>query len=93
MLGGEGPREPDFAYDIVRKHSLMIYTDLIKYNLVGDKRAALLRCFPCISKFTFGDIITAGKYMNYQTISNLQFRPLLKKSLCSIHIDLRHTSG
>ena len=31
--------------------------------------------------------------MNHQTFSNLQFRPLLKKSFQSIHIDLRKTSG
>ena len=31
--------------------------------------------------------------MNYQTFSNLQFRPLLKNSFQSIHIDLRDTSG
>ena len=31
--------------------------------------------------------------MNYQTFSNLQFRPLLKNSVHGIHIDLRDTSG
>ena len=31
--------------------------------------------------------------MNYQTFSNLQFRPLLKNSFHSIHIDLRDASG
>ena len=31
--------------------------------------------------------------MNYQTISNLQFRPLLKISFQIGHIDLRDTSG
>ena len=31
--------------------------------------------------------------MNYQTFSNLQFRPLLKNSFHSIHIDLRDTNG
>ena len=31
--------------------------------------------------------------MNYQTFSNLQFRPLLKNSFHSIHNDLRDTIG
>ena len=31
--------------------------------------------------------------MNYHTFSNRQFRPLLKNSFHSIHIDLRDTSG
>ena len=93
MLRGKGPHKPEFAYDSVRIHSLMIYTDLIEYNIVGDTKAPLRRCFPFISKLKSGDIITTGQYMNYQTFSNLQFRPLLKNSFHSIHIDLRDTRG
>ena len=92
MLRGKGPHKPEFAYDIVRIHSLIIYTDLIEYNIVGDTKAPLLRCFPFISKVNSGDIITTGQYMNYHTFSNLQFRPLLKNFFHSIHIDLRDTS-
>ena len=93
MLRGKGPHKPDFAYDSVRIHSLMIYTDLIEYKIVGDTKTPLLRCFLFISKLKSGDIIFTGQYMNYQTFSNLQFGPLLKNSFHSIHIDLRDTSG
>ena len=93
MLRGKGPHKPEIVYDIVRIHSLMIYTDLIEYNIVGDTKASLLRCFLSISKLKAGDIITTGQYMNYHTNNNLQFRPLLKNSFHSIHIDLRDTSG
>ena len=93
LMIGKGPHEPEFAYDIVRIHSLMIYSDLVEYNIVGDTKAPLLRCFPFISKLKGGDIITTGQYMNYQAFSNLQFRPLLKNSFHSIHIDLRDSSG
>ena len=93
LMRGKEPHEPTFAYDIVRIHSLMIYTDIVEYNIVGDTKAPLLRCFPFISKLKSGDIITTGQYMNYQTFSNLQFRRLLKNSFHSIHIDLRDTSG
>ena len=93
MLRGKVPHKPEFAYYIVRIHSLMIYTDLIEYNMVGDTMAPLLRCFPFISKLKSGDIVSTGQYMNYQTFSNLQFRPLLKSSFHSIQIDLRDTSG
>ena len=89
----KGPHEPQSAYDIVCIHSLMIYSDIVKYNIVGDTKAPLLRCFPFISKLKGGDKITTGQYKNYQTFSNLQFRPLLKNSFHSIHIDLRDTSG
>ena len=90
---GKKPHDPTFAYDIVRIHSLMIYTDIVDYNIVGDTKASLPRCFTFISKLKSGDIITTGQYMNYQTFSNLQLRRLLKKSFHSIHIDLRDTSG
>ena len=93
MLRGKGPHKPEFAYNIVRILSLMVYTDLIEYNIVGDTKAPLLRCFPFISKLKSGNIMTTGQYMNYQTFSNLQFRPLLKKSFHSIHIGLRDLSG
>ena len=91
LMREKGSHEPTFAYDIVRIHSLMIYTDILEYNIVGDTKARLLRCFPFLSQLKSDDIITAGQYMNYQTFSNLQIRQLLKNSLNSIHIDLRDT--
>ena len=93
LMIGKGPYEPEFAYDIVRIHSSMIYSNLVEYSLVGETKVPLLRCFPFISNLKGGDIITTGQYMNYQTFSNLQFRPLPKNSFHSIHIDLRDTSG
>ena len=93
LMIGKGPHEPEFASNIVRILSLMIYSDLVEYNIVGDTKAPLLRCFPFISTLKAGDIITTGHYMNYQTFSNLQFRPLLKNSFYSIQIDLRDSSG
>ena len=93
LMIGKGPHELEFADDIVRIPSPMIYSDLVEYNIVGDTKTPLLRCFLFVSKLKGGDIITIGQYMNYQTLSNLQFRPLLKHSFPSIHIDLRDTSG
>ena len=58
LLRGKGPHKPEFAYDIVRIHSLMIYTDLIEYNIVGDTKAPLLLCFPFISKLKSGSLET-----------------------------------
>ena len=93
LMKRKSPHEPQFVYDIVRIHSLMAYSNLVEYSIVGDTKAPLLRCFSFITKLIGGDIITTGQYMNYQTFSNLQFRPLLKNSFHSIHIDLRDTSG
>ena len=93
LMRGKEPHEPTFAYDIVRIHLLMIYTDIVGYNIVGDTKAPLLRCFLFTSKLKSGDMITTGQYINYQTFSNLQFRRLLKNSFHNIHIDLGDTSG
>ena len=93
LMKAKGPHEPQFAYDIVRIHSLTICSDLVEYSFVGDTKAPLLRCFPFISKLKGGDNITTGQYMNYQTFSNLQFRSLLKNSFHIVLIDLRDTSG
>ena len=93
MMRGKRPQEPDFAYDIVRINSLMIHTDLIEYNIVGDTKAPLLRCFLLSPKLKGGDIITTRQYMNDQTFSNLQFIPLLRNLFHIIHLDLRDTSG
>ena len=93
LMIGKRLHEPQFAYDIVCNHSLMIYSNLVQYSIVRDTKTPLLRCFPFISELKGGDIITTGQYMNYQTFSNLQFRPLLKNAFHSIHIDLRDTSG
>ena len=45
LIKRKGPHEPEFAYDIVRIHSLMIYSNLVEYSIVGDTKAPLLRCF------------------------------------------------
>ena len=45
MLRGKGPHKPEFAQNIVRIHSLMIYNNLTEYNIVGDTKTPLLRCF------------------------------------------------
>ena len=93
LMIGNGPHQPEFAYGIVRIHSLTIYSDLVDNNIVGETKTPLLRRFPFISKLKGGNITTTGQYMHYQTFSNLQFRPVLKSSFHSIHIDLRDISG
>ena len=59
LMIGRGPHKPEFANDIVPIHSLMIYSNLVEYNNVGDTKAPLLRCF-FISKLNEGDNITTG---------------------------------
>ena len=63
LMRGKGPHEPKFAYDFVRIHSLMIYIDIVEYNIAGDTKEPLLRCFPLIFKLKSGDVITTGQCM------------------------------
>ena len=93
LMIANGPHQREFAYDIVRIHLLTIYSNLVVNNIVGETKTPLLRCFPFISMLKGGNITTTGQYMHYQTFSNLQFRPVLKSSFHSIHIDLRDISG
>ena len=74
----------------MRIHSLMIYSDIIEYKIEGDTKTSLLRCIPFISKIKNGDILSTGKYINFQSFTNLQFEKLKKNS---IKIELRDTTG
>ena len=78
MLGGKRPHKRELAHKIVHIHSLMMCTEVIEYKIVGHTKASLLRCFLFVSKFKAEDNINTGQYMNYQTFSNLQLRPLIK---------------
>ena len=46
LVKGKGPLEPQFANDIVRIHSLMIYSDLVEYNIVGVTKLPCYAAFP-----------------------------------------------
>ena len=61
---GKGPHYPQYSYEIIRIHSVKIYSDFIQYNIVGDTKTPLLRCIPFISKVKSGDIISTGQYIN-----------------------------
>ena len=47
LMVGKGPHELEFAYDIVRIHSLMFYTDLVEWNIVEEQNslAAMLSLY------------------------------------------------
>ena len=58
------PHYPQYSYDIIRINSLMIYIDIIEYNILGDTKTPVLHCIPLISKVETGDKISTGQYMN-----------------------------
>ena len=88
MLRGKQPHESNIAYNIVRVHSLMIYTELIGYNNVADTNTPLLRCF----LFFRSSRMTTGQYMNYQTFSNMQIGTQLINPFRSSHVNMGDTS-
>ena len=92
-MKGKGPQYPQYSYDIIRIHSLMIYSLIIEYNIVGDTKTPFLRCIPFISKVKSGCINSTGQYMNYQSFTKLKFKKLLQNSFQSIKIDLRDSTG
>ena len=50
MLRVKRTHKRNFAYEYVRRHSPMMYTDLIYYNIVGVTETPLLRGSAFISK-------------------------------------------
>ena len=93
FMSGAGPHFPKFPYDILRIHALMIYSDVVEYNIVGDTKAAFLQSIPFISKVKNGDIISTGQYMNYQNFPNIHFKKILRNSFHSIKLELRDFYG
>ena len=86
------PHLYQYSCDIIKIHSLMIYSDNIDYNIVGDTKTPLLHCVPFIFKVKTGDIIFTGQYLKYQSFTNLQFKKLLKNSFHSIKKELRDST-
>ena len=68
VLRTKGPHKPDFAYDIVRIHSILIYTDLSKFNIVGDTNAPTAALHPFYSK---AQSWSQYKYWTVDELSNL----------------------
>ena len=49
-MRGKGPHYPQYSYTIIRTLSLMIYSDIIEYSIVGVTKTPSLRCIPFILK-------------------------------------------
>ena len=80
-----------YPINIPRIHSIMLYTDIVEYSIVGDVKVPLLRSFPFTAKFK--QDIAPIQYMSYMSFDNLQFRRLLKNNFHSITIEARTVTG
>ena len=50
LMKGKGPHYPQHSFDIIRIHSLMIYSYIKEYNIAGVTKTPLLCCILFISK-------------------------------------------
>ena len=75
-----------FPVDFTRIHSVMVYTDIVEHNIVGDTKAPLLRSFPFSHK-------SSSSSMSCTTFDQLQFRQLSRHNFHSIRIELRMPTG
>ena len=92
-MKGKGPHYPQYSYDIIRKHSLMISSDIKEYNKVGDTKTPSLHSIPFNFKVKNGDIMSTGQYMNHKSFTIIQFQKLLRKSSHSIKTELRDSTA
>ena len=92
ILQGPEVHESQFPTDILRIHTVMVYTDIVEYSIVGDTKAPLLRSFPFTQRVSH-DAVSVTKYMSCTSFDKLQFHKLLKNSIHSIKIELRSQIG
>ena len=92
LLRWKGPHFSTYPVDLLRIHSVMVYTDIIEYGIVGDTMAPVLRCFPFVTRLKKGEI-SMTYIMNYHTFANQQFKRLMKRSFNQISIQLRDSRG
>ena len=77
-MKGKEPRCPQYSYDIIRIHSLLIYIDIIEHNKIGDTKTPLLRCIPFISKVKNGDLKSTGHHIDYQSFTLYNYKVIKK---------------
>lgn len=90
----EGWVRASFPPDIQRLHKMLVYTDIIEHQIIGDTLGQLLRSIPMASKMKNGEL--SG--MDYSQITKsfhepIQFKKIQVNSFHSIHIDLYAENG
>lgn len=78
-----------YPVDLTRVHSVMVYSDIVEYDIVGDTKAPLLRTFPFMHRQSSSSFPTISS----MTFDQLQFRKLSRHNFHSIRIELRMPTG
>ena len=85
VLIDQVPRVSPLAFDLQRIHSILLYTDFINSNILGDSKVPNLKTF-AIEK-------TEESGIRSKTFMQLDFRRVLKHSIHSISVELRSPTG
>ena len=84
--------EGTYPLDLSRFHSMMVYTDIIEDEIVGDVKAPLLRCVHIVTRYKNNNIYLTQNVM-VKTFDNPQYKRVVKQSFHSINIQLRSPYG
>jgi len=83
--------QAQYPVDIQRLHTLLVYTDIIEHQIVGDTNAPLLRSIALTSKIKNSSIAANDDVQITKEFNEpLQFKKLQVNTFRSIHIDLFH---
>ena len=85
----------NFPIDITAgTHSMLVYTDIINYQYVGDTKAPVLRIIDCGRRLKNGSTtLTTVSTLTKKSFSILEYKKLLKSTIDSIKIELRTDIG
>lgn len=84
----------EYAPDIQRLHQMMVYTDIIEHQIIGDTLAPLLRSIPLKSKTKNGELSGMDYTQSHESFHEpLQFKKIQVNTFHAIHIDLYAENG
>ncbi len=89
-----GRMEGRYATDILAgRHNIHVYTDIIHHGIIGDRKAAILRTVPIVSKMRSSGL-SCAQTSNYHSFQEpLQFKTLQQRNIHSINVELRDSFG
>ena len=75
------------------KHLIFIYTNVIRYQYVGDAKAPLLRVIDSKQRLKNSSVCELEPTHRFVFFSNLDYKKQLSNSIQSISIELRTETG
>lgn len=84
--------ESDLPVDIDNLHTVLVYTDIVEYTVVGDVKAPILRCLPFQTLKEKSNLVIKETSRDY-TFENLIYHKLSVRLLTSIKIELKKLDG